>query len=126
YKVPDTATTGSLFGLSLSGLAFLRRKLCWQSAYSLERNGVPVRADDDSLVPLQMVFSGPGYRPPKFACPTPKESLLYVISTWRRQVRTEGGQSGNHYCRISPYRRSNALVCLYRLLRNKPTPWQSG
>ena len=26
--VPDTGTTGSLFGLSLMGLAFLRRKLC--------------------------------------------------------------------------------------------------
>ena len=26
--VPDTGTTASLFGLSLTGLAFLRRKLC--------------------------------------------------------------------------------------------------
>jgi hypothetical protein len=27
-SVPDTGTTGFLFGLSLMGLAFLRRKLC--------------------------------------------------------------------------------------------------
>ena len=27
-RVPDAGTTGSLFGLSLMGLAFLRRKLC--------------------------------------------------------------------------------------------------
>ena len=54
------------------------------------------------------------------------DALVFVISTWRRQLRAEGGQSGNHYCRISPYRRSNALVCLYRLRKNRPTRWQSG
>src|SRR5438094_9356072 len=38
-----------------------------------------------------------------------KSDCIIVISTWKGQLRAEGGQSGNHYCRISPYRRSNAL-----------------